>query len=174
MSIRNDLLEQILSATDGGTLTPGQQETLDHFAFNPETNKLEADRPIETTLNSFFLGGIHKISSGGENIFFTNLDSDIDYFPMWGGVKDQSVTGNQDSSGIITPSARVYSNDLLNLEIYGPAAASGSVPYARSSAVVANQSVHGQQVIVEESVSSSDYLFYEVYVGSDDTGNLGL
>lgn len=156
----------------GNPLTPEQQGTLEHFVFNPETNKLEADRAIETTLNSFFLGDIHKISSGGENIFFTNLDSDIDYFPMWGGIKDQSITENQDASGIITPSARVYSNDLLNLEVYGPAAASGSVPYAKASAVVENQSVHGQQVIVEESIGPGDYLFFEVYSGTDDTGRM--
>ncbi len=70
-----------------GGVTPTEQATLDHFVFNPETNKLEADRAIETTLNSFFLGDIHKISSGGENIFFTNLDSDVDYFPMWAELK---------------------------------------------------------------------------------------
>ncbi len=91
---------------------------------------------------------------------------------MWGGVKDQSIAENQDASGIITPSARVYSNDLLDIEIYGPAASSGSVPYSRASAVVANQSVHGQQVIVEEAISSTDYLFFEVYAGTDDTGRM--
>ena len=155
-----------------GGVTPDEQATLDHFVFNPATNKLEADRAIETTLNSFFLGDIHKISAGGENIFFTNLDSDIDYYPMWGGIKDQSVTENQDASGIITPSARVYSNDLLNIEIYGPAASSGSVPYSRASSVVANQSVHGQQVIVEEAVSPSEYLFFEVYAGTDESGRM--
>lgn len=155
-----------------GAVTPSEQATLDHFVFNPATNKLEADRAIETTLNSFFLGDIHKISSGGENIFFTNLDSDVDYFPMWGGIKDQSIAENQDASGIITPSARVYSNDLLNIEVYGPAAASGSVPYSKASAVIANQSVHGQQVIVEEAIAPSDYLFFEVYAGTDDTGRM--
>ncbi|MCP4255256.1 MAG: hypothetical protein GY775_17990, partial [Candidatus Scalindua sp.] len=155
-----------------GGVTPSEQATLDHFVFNPETNKLQADRAIETTLNSFFLGDIHKISSGGENIFFTNLDSDVDYFPMWGGIKDQSIAENQDASGIITPSARVYSNDLLNVEVYGPAASSGSVPYSKASAVIANQSVHGQQVIVEEAISSSDYLFFEVYAGTDESGRM--
>jgi len=172
MSIRNELLADILAATNGGAITPEQQATLDHFVFNPETNKLEADRAIETTLNSFFLGDIHKISSGGENIFFTNLDSDVDYFPMWGGIKDQSIAENQDATGIITPSARVYSNDLLNIEVYGPAASSGSVPYSKASAVIANQSVHGQQVIVEQAVSPSDYLFFEVYAGTDESGRM--
>ena len=168
----NRLLQEILAATNDGSLTPEQQATLDHFVFNPVTNKLEADRAIETTLNSFFLGGIHKISSGGENVFFTNLNTNIDYFPMWGGIKDQSITENQGANGIITPSARVYSNDLLNLEVYGSAASSGSVPYARSSAIVADQSVHGQEVLVEEAILASDYLFFEVYAGTDDTGKL--
>ena len=47
--------------------------TLAHFVYNPLTDKLEADRAIETTLNSLFLGEQHKMSSGAENIFFTNL-----------------------------------------------------------------------------------------------------
>ena len=154
------------------SLNPEQQKTLSHFKFNPETDKLEADRPIETTLNSFFLGDVHKISSGGENVFFTNLNSNVDYFPMWGGVKDQEVPENQDATGIITPSARVYSNNLLTLEIYGPAAASGSVPYARASAIIADQSLYGQRTIVEETILETDYLFYEVYAGTDESGIL--
>ena len=44
--------------------------TLSHFIYNPVTDKLESDRPIETTLSSFFLGNQHRISSGGENVFF--------------------------------------------------------------------------------------------------------
>lgn len=167
-----DMSYQANSWSNMNSLTLEQQDTLKHFVFKPETNKLEADRAIETTLNSFFLGDIHKMSSGGENIFFTNLDSDIDYFPMWGGIKDQSIPTNQDASGVITPSARVYSNDLLSLEVYGPAALSGSVPYARASSVVSNQSVHGQQVIVEEPIEPDDYLFFEVYSGTDDTGRM--
>ena len=154
------------------SLNPEQQKTLSHFKFNPETDKLEADRPIETTLNSFFLGDVHKISSGGENVFFTNLNSNVDYFPMWGGVKDQEAPENQDATGIITPGARVYSNNLLTLEVYGPAAASGSVPYARASAVIDDQSLYGQRTIVEETILETDYLFYEVYAGTDESGIL--
>ena len=41
---------------------------------------LESDRAIEKTLMSFFLGDIHKISSGGENIFLTNLVSEVCYY----------------------------------------------------------------------------------------------
>ena len=57
-------------------------ETLAHFKYNPITDKLEADRAIETTLNSLFLGEQHKMSSGAENIFFTNLSNNTNFYPM--------------------------------------------------------------------------------------------
>ena len=56
--------------------------TLAHFVYNPLTDKLEADRAIETTLNSLFLGEQHKMSSGAENIFFTNLGNDTNFYPV--------------------------------------------------------------------------------------------
>ena len=92
--------------------------TLDHFIYNPITDKLEADRAIETTLNSLFLGEQHKMSSGAENIFFTNLGNETNFYPMWGGLKDQSITANQGSSGFIPPSGRVYS-DMFSLPLGG-------------------------------------------------------
>ena len=91
-----------------GGLPQADRETLAHFTFNPTTNRLTADRAIETTLNSLYFGGQHKLSSGGENVFFTNLSSDIDWFPMWAGVKDQSDPVNQDATGVIAPSGRIY------------------------------------------------------------------
>ena len=83
----------------GRTITDEEIETLSHFEYDAEQDQLIADRAIETTLNSLFLGEQHKMSSGSENIFFTNLSSDINFFPMWGGLKDQSITANQGASG---------------------------------------------------------------------------
>ena len=103
-------------------------ETLKHFIYNPETDKLEADRAIETTLNSLFLGEQHKMSSGSENIFFTNLSSDINFFPMWGGLKDQSVTANQGASGFIPPSGHVFS-DMFSLPLGGNPDPTTSIGY---------------------------------------------
>ena len=96
------------------------ENTLSHFVYNPETDKLEADRAIETTLNSLFLGEQHKMSSGAENIFFTNLGNDTNFYPMWGGLKNQSLTVNQGADGFIPPSGRVYS-DMFNLPLGGNA-----------------------------------------------------
>ena len=103
---------------DGQLLTNEQNETLAHFIYNPVTDKLEADRAIETTLNSLFLGEQHKMSSGAENIFFTNLSNDTNFYPMWGGLKDQSLAVNQGASGFIPPSGRVYS-DMFSLPLGG-------------------------------------------------------
>jgi hypothetical protein len=94
------------------------QETLSHFIYNPETDKLEADRAIETTLNSLFLGEQHKMSSGAENIFFTNLGNETNFYPMWGGLKNQSLVANQGADGFIPPSGRVYS-DMFSLPLGG-------------------------------------------------------
>lgn len=58
------------------------------------------------------------MSSGAENIFFTNLGNETNFYPMWGGLKDQSVTANQGADGFIPPSGRVYS-DMFSLPLGG-------------------------------------------------------
>lgn len=162
----------VTNANGGLPLTPEQQETLLHFKYNPETNKLEGDRSIETTFNSFFLKDVHRISSGGDTIFFTELNNNISYYPARGGIKDQSIFANQDASGLVNTTANLYSNDLDNFDVYGLPAPSGSVPYARASMSIPNQSIFGQQIIVEEAINPSDWIFYEIYIGNDLTGKL--
>ena len=93
-------------------------ETLEHFRYDEEQDQLIGDRAIETTLNSLFLGEQHKMSSGAENIFFTNLGNETNFYPMWGGLKDQSLVVNQGADGFIPPSGRVYS-DMFSLPLGG-------------------------------------------------------
>ena len=93
-------------------------ETLEHFRYDEEQDQLIGDRAIETTLNSLFLGEQHKMSSGAENIFFTNLGNETNFYPMWGGLKDQRLTINQGADGFIPPSGRVYS-DMFSLPLGG-------------------------------------------------------
>ena len=86
---------------DGVTgLTGEQSEFLSHWEYDASTRKLKSNRAIETTLNSLYLGEQHKMSSGAENIFFTNLGNETNFYPMWGGLKDQSITANRDSTGL--------------------------------------------------------------------------
>ena len=102
----------------GRTITDKEIETLSHFEYDPEQDQLIGDRAIETTLNSLFLGEQHKMSSGAENIFFTNLGNDTNFYPMWGGLKDQSLVANQGADGFIPPSGRVYT-DMFSLPLGG-------------------------------------------------------
>ena len=111
------------STTDfvsGRTINEQEIETLKHFKYDADQDQLIGDRAIETTLNSLFLGEQHKMSSGAENIFFTNLGNETNFYPMWGGLKDQSLSINQGSDGFIPPSGRVYT-DMFSLPLGGNA-----------------------------------------------------
>jgi len=156
----------------GAGLTPEQESTLEHFEYNPTTNMLEGDRSIQTILSSLLLGTQHRMSSGGENIFFTNLSSQVDWFPPWTGIKDQEVLANQDVTGLIPVSTRVHSDDLLFLEANGPEDTSGAVSYEGTNIVPSNVSVFGVKFTIEEPMVPADWLFYEVFIGTDDTGQL--
>ena len=102
-----NVFSNMIPSTGGGSgtgLSEDQEDFLSHWSYDDSTRRLVSTKAIETTLNSLYLGEQHKMSSGSENIFFTNLSSDINFFPMWGGLKDQSITANQDSTGFIPPS----------------------------------------------------------------------
>ena len=141
----------------------GSFETLSHFIYNPVTDKLEADRAIETTLNSLFLGEQHKMSSGSENIFFTNLTSDINFFPMWGGLKDQALTVNQGASGFIPPSGRVYS-DMFSLPLGGQPNPSVGVGYEGDNYFGVNITGLGITTVAAEEVDETIRLEYRIEI----------
>ncbi len=146
--------------------------TLKHVKYDPTTNTVDVDRAMRSTLNSYLLDNQHKISSGAENIFYTNLESDVDWYPMWGGIKDQSKPENRGSSGVYRPSGRTYS-DLYIIEPYGPPTAlNGAVAYSKPASMLGNHSVYGQEIIVAEDVAEDDYIIYQLYYGQDNTGRL--
>ncbi len=145
------------------SLTVSEQRTLDHIEYNPTTGKLEADRPIETTLNSFFLGDQHKMSSGSENIYFTNLTTNINFYPAWGGIKDQGLVANQDMSGVIVPSGRVFTAYGV-LPLGGNPVAGTQVAYDGDNYFPNNISGLGITTVVAEVVPSNVRLKYELSV----------
>ena len=160
-SVLSDLLDNNLGKSSA--LTSTGVETLKHFIYNPATDKLEADRAIETTLNSLFLGEQHKMSSGSENIFFTNLTSDINFFPMWGGLKDQSLTANQGASGFIPPSGRVYS-DMFSLPLRGNPNPITAVPYSGPNFFGVNITGLGITTTAAEDVAPTTKLEYRIEI----------
>ena len=147
----------------GRTITPEEIKTLSHFEYDPTQDQLIADRAIETTLNSLFLGEQHKMSSGSENIFFTNLTSDINFFPMWGGLKDQSVTANQGASGFIPPSGRIFS-DMFSLPLGGSPDPATAIGYSGDNYFGVNISGLGITTVAAETVDASVRLEYRIEI----------
>ncbi len=154
----------------GTGLTPEQQAVLDHLSFNETTDRLETDRSFETPLNSLFLKRQHKISSGGENVYFTTESSGIDFFPLWGGIKDQTILANQDVSGLIKPFMRLHGDNLLPLEPLGLPLGSGSVDWIAAIIVPVSASAFALEFIIEENIAPEDSLEYRVFLGTDNTG----
>lgn len=144
------------------------KSTLSHLTYVEEKERLVADRIIKNPLE-IDMGGAHTIVSGGENFYFNNLTSDIAYFPVWGGFKDQTILANQGPSGMIPSSSRVYSNELKESEIWGPAKMMGSVPMEFEMETTANMASFIASFIVMEEVLSTDYIWHKCYrdVGSE-------
>ena len=158
-----DMQNESTEFHSGRTITEQEIETLSHFEYIEEQDQLVADRAIETTLNSLFLGEQHKMSSGSENIFFTNLTSDINFFPMWGGLKDQSVVANQGASGFIPPSGRVFS-DMFSLPLGGQPDPTTSVGYDGDNYFGVNISGLGITTVAAESIDISTRLEYRIEI----------
>lgn len=154
------------------TLTPEQEVTLSHFIYNPSTNMLEADRSIMTILSSLLLGEGYRISSSANELVVTDLRTDIDYYYPKTGIKDQSIPANQDITGLLPLSTAVLGDDLQTIEANGPEDTSGVVGYEGTNIVPFNVSVIGIEYTFEETIDPSDFLFYEIFEGSDDTGRL--
>lgn len=148
----------------GGGVSNADSLTLKYLKYNPETNKIDASRTMAVEPNSIDIGN-HTISSGAENAFFTNRTNDIDWFPAWTGIKDQSIVGNRANTGVIPPSFRHYNTDVIDLELLGAVAGAGSVDYNADSVVGVNNSVFGQEVVVMEPIAADDWILYEVRVG---------
>lgn len=155
--------QEAVDYIDAAANVPTDAKTLKHFTYNPLTDKLEADRAIETTLNSLFLGDQHKMSSGSENIYFTNLTTDVNWYPAWGGVKNQGVVENQDMSGVYTPTGRVF-GEYGVLALGGTPVAGTAIPYDGDNFFPFNISGMGITTVVAEVVPPETRLKYELSV----------
>jgi len=163
-----NVFSNMIPSTGGGGitgtgLTTDQQEFLSHWNYDENTRRLTSTKAIETTLNSLYLGEQHKMSSGSENIYFTNLSSDINFFPMWGGLKDQSITANRDSTGFIPPSGRVYT-DMFSLPLGGAPDPLTSVGYAGNNYFGINISGLGITTTAAEAVGPEVRLEYRITI----------
>lgn len=146
----------------GGGLSSAESETLKYLFYDEASNTIKAVRTLETEPSTLGIGN-HYVSSGGENIFFTNNTTDVDWHPAWTGVKDQSVTANQDETGIIPPTFRHRTSDVLSLESNGAVNLAGTpVDYQLSSTIPFNAAILGQDIYAGEPIAVDDWLFYSI------------
>lgn len=156
--------EGVATQVSNEALTASQEAVLEHLSYDAVSEKIIADRAIETTLNSLFLGEQHKMTSGAENIFFKNLGSDISYFPMWAGLRDQSITANQDSTGYISPSARTY-GDMVSTALGGNPASGTSAGYSDTTTFPSSAAGLGVTTVIAEDIPTTTELEYTVSIG---------
>ena len=159
----NQQVKDELGSMQESVLTDDQQEILNYFSYDPNTEIITTNRAIETTLNSLYLGKQHKMSSGAENIYFTNLGSDINWYPMWAGLKDQSLVVNQGPDGYIAPSGRVYS-DMFSLPLGGAPDPLTSIGYSGDNYFGVNIAGLGITTVAAEEVASDVVLEYRIVV----------
>ena len=160
--------ESITFVNNTTSLDETSMKTFEHIYYDPVKDKIVTNRALETTLNSLFLGEKHKMSSGGENIFFTNLSSNINWHPTWGGLRDHNVVANQSPSGVIAPSARVYKS-YIPRPLGGNPVPGTSITYSGTNFFDVNIQGVGVKTIVAESVSSDIVLKYELAVNNVQT-----
>jgi len=153
----------IADLAGGNLLTASQSDVLDHLSYDSSEDQLVADVAIETTLNSLYLGGQHKMSSGAENVYFTNLTSDINFYPAWAGIKDQSIVANQGSAGYIAPSGRVFT-DMFSLPLGGSPVSGTATPYNGDNYFGINISGVGITTVAAETVPPTVKLQYRIVV----------
>lgn len=155
---------------DSAALTPDQLSVLEHLSYDDVGDILSSNAAFKTTVDSMHLGDQHTMTSGLQNVFFRNDSTNINWYPMWGGILDQSVVSNQDASGLIQPSARVYGNALVQRDVAGPAHAN-AVMNARFPVTAAdNRSTHAASVMLGETVVVGDKIRAVVRSANGITG----
>ncbi len=136
----------------------------EYFTYNPDTDRLEAKKAIQTTLNSYHLGDQHKISSGAANIYFKDFTKNHNLFPVWGAMKDQSDTANQaPGEGLIQPTSRVF-GDYGTVPLGGQPVDDTSIAYDGDNFFPFNISGVGITTRVAEQVPATQRLKYELSV----------
>lgn len=151
-------------------ITKTQETTLEHIEYIEEVGRVVTDVPLQTTLNSFYIGGQHAISSGGDNVFLENQSTGIAYQGTRAGIRRQSDAVNQDSGGIIRASTRRYNDNLILIETVGPEHESAVRTDIGIFTFPFNMSVHGIELIAGEDIAATDVISWNIYNESRSEG----
>jgi len=136
----------------------------EYFEYNPITDRLEANKNIEVKKHGFFIGGKYKMASGNSNLYYEDLSTKGNQYPVMGEVFDQSLAENQVAGGgVSTPKMRLF-GDFQQIPLGGTPVDDTSIPYDGDNYFPFNISGVGITTRAAEAVSSSQQLKYEIIV----------
>ena len=136
----------------------------EYFEYNPITDRLEANKNIEVKKHGFFIGGKYKMASGNSNLYYEDLATGGNSYPVMGEVLDQSVAANQVAgAGVTTPKMRVF-GDYQVIPLGGNPVDDTAIGYDGNNYFPFNISGVGITVRIGEVVSAQQQLKYEIIV----------
>jgi len=137
-------------------LVPINQSKLDPYvSYDSSLDRVVSVKPLATTLSSFYLKEQHSVSSGYENIFFKNLQTDVAWQPCWSGIKmPQTLEENRGDQGIYPPTARIYTTDVQEVERFGDYISDAEIDFDEYSYFENKNSVYGLDCILAEDVGT--------------------
>ena len=136
----------------------------EYFEYNPITDRLEANKNIEVKKHGFFIGGKYKMASGNSNLYYEDLATKGNSYPVMGEVFDQSLAENQVAgAGTSTPKMRVF-KDFSQAPLGGSPVDNTSIPYSGDNYFPFNISGVGITTRIAETVLATQQLKYEIIV----------
>ena len=136
----------------------------EYFAYNPDTDRLEAKKNIEVKRHGFFIGGKYKMASGNSNLYYEDLGTKSNSYPVVGEVFDQSLAENQVAgAGTSTPKMRVF-GDYQAIPLGGTPVDDTSIAYDGDNYFPMNISGVGITTRAAEIVTAAQQLKYEIIV----------
>ena len=136
----------------------------EYFEYNPITDRLEANKNIEVKKHGFYIGGKYKMASGNSNLYYEDLGTKGNSYPVMGEVFDQSLPANQVAgAGTSTPKMRVF-KDFSQAPLGGSPVDNTSIGYTGDNFFPFNISGVGITTRIAETVLATQQLKYEIIV----------
>ena len=136
----------------------------EYFEYNPDTDRLEANKNIEVKKHGFYIGGKYKMASGNSNLYYEDLSTKANSYPVMGEVLDQSLPENQVAgAGFITPKMRVF-GDFQSIPLGGTPVDDTAINYDGLNFFPFNISGVGITTRIAETVLSTQKLKYEITI----------
>ena len=136
----------------------------EYFEYNPITDRLEANKNIEVKKHGFFIGGKYKMASGNSNLYYEDLATKGNSYPVMGEVFDQSLAENQVAgAGTSTPKMRVF-GDYQTIPLGGSPVNDTAIGYDGDNFFPFNISGVGITTRAGEAIAATQKLKYEIIV----------